>query len=150
METQIVEPTPLNIELFEKVKAYLREQPLRLDMEDWISTYVGSDEYKPPCNTVCCIAGACLLVSGTVKSESEYLASNISPSTKAKELFGLTSDEANQMFMVSHWPYDLKMEYYRTREKYLTYRERQTAKVELVCQVIDRAIADRELANLTE
>jgi hypothetical protein len=138
-----------NLELAEKVKAYLREQPLRLGMGDWITRYEGAQEYAPPCNTVCCVAGATLIVAGIVRDAADYAAragkDYIHAADKARELLGISENDADKLFYVQHWPKNQNREYYAAVDTY--YRDipqLQKERVELTCQVIDYVIAHPE------
>jgi len=62
----------LNIELFEKVKAHILEEPRRLSQITWVTTReqqpvrfaeIVSSDQEPPCGTVACVAGWTSLLS---------------------------------------------------------------------------------------
>lgn len=128
---------PLNLELFDRIKAHLRAHPEQLDMDCWAQTL------GPDCGTVACIAGwACLLEDLVRPGESVHSRPNATPKGWAladrhaiccgvQDLggaaLGLTASEANNLFFVLNWPLELQRRY-------------AVDSVEVVCAMIDLTI----------
>lgn len=129
---------PLNLPLFDRIKAHITAHPDQFDMNSWWT--VGS------CGTACCIAGwACALDELTVMplgfgslprptDKGIALAAVCKEnSTAASELarmaLGLTHAEAARLFYDHRWPDHLQ-----------TMDDRAVA----ACLMIDEIIADRE------
>jgi hypothetical protein len=133
-----------NLELVEKVKAYLREKPLRLNMGDWVARYEGPKEFEPPCKTVCCVAGAVVIVAGVVKDWLEYANnSGCVAANDAQRLLGISQSDADKLFYTQHWPRDLGRQYdnlWEIKDRV----KRKKMEVELACQAIDYVIAHPE------
>ena len=121
-----------NIELFEKVKAFLREEPKRFYM---FGIIVRPEEveffntFDPPCGTACCIYGAACLVTDTKPEDSFVI--------HGADLFGISGPQARRLFMVGFWPQDLISEYYNAHDD-----SNPAAAVEVGCAMIDAIIAE--------
>lgn len=88
----------MNTELLLKVKAHILEEPLRLDMGDWIHS---SD--TAPCGTEACIAGwACILASPEEKIASAFNRADIQSS--ATRLLDITKNQSAALFFTDAWP----------------------------------------------
>ena len=108
----------MNIPLLKKIQKHIKEEPRRLNMDDWILrkdefiqnkkqlAYVLSRKIKdiPKCGTVCCIAGWADVLSGN--GQFSY--------NRAKTILNLTSDQASQLFFVGGWPKEFRSEFEST------------------------------------
>jgi len=106
---------------------YIEKEPKRLDMNTWGEIYskgaeVDENEQElPPCKTVACLAGTCLLVTRagldflresyvTKEHANSYHEGNIDfPShtpDKAEEILGITDAQAKNLFYFADWRSD--------------------------------------------
>lgn len=130
--------------LVEQVKAYLREEVRRFDMEEGITKYEKHAEGLPDCLTTCCIAGAICLVKnkGVPFIFSQYKKSQASwpivEDFAGKALTGLSypyhEEFSRTVFYVENWPEDLLNDW---RE--LNAHDK-AGQVELACQRLDRFV----------
>ena len=105
---------PLNVELLQKVKAAILEDPRRLDMCEWVSEHPDpemcttevhwlAEDQIPPCGTVACIAGWAAVLAGHRLFSLDAVRA------------ALVGDDGyaplNDLFYVGHWPYDLAERY---------------------------------------
>jgi hypothetical protein len=91
----------MNVELLEKVKQHILEEPRRYNQQHWIG--VGETEIRkrfgkvgdlPPCGTMACIAGwTCILAGVDLKGVDLF-----SISDKAEELLGINCIQADRLF----------------------------------------------------
>ena len=114
-------------------------------MNDWItdSYYPKGNPNAPPCGTMCCIAGAAVIVGTYVKNRNDMLEFGGSVSSKATELLGLSWSQGEDLFYVSGWPQELLDRWEETN----SIEDEQTqrfVRVELGCQRIDHLIATDE------
>lgn len=113
----------LNVELLERVKAHILEEPKRLAM----GTFAERNE-EAPCGTVACIAGWSLVLEKGARMVTKKLADFgegyyedhfvyrnnrpiDDPHEHAKKILGLTEEEAMTLFYVEDWPDDLTVNY---------------------------------------
>ena len=125
----------MNVELLQKVKEHILEEPLRLHMEVWVVTkqafedvsenYLGNYDglVFPACNTVGCISGWASVLSGSIDGRSN----------KGAEFLQLSDAEAEGLFHVAQWPLEFSSQYRRTESQSM-----ERAKV--VAAVIDAFI----------
>ena len=111
-----------------KVVDYIREEPLRLDMQDWgykvsnpknkklmqeLREQINNEETPPPCGTVGCLAGSAIFALSSKTQlrntldvytelgdgkETLYVLPNHSDSI-ARDLLGLNGDQADALFL---------------------------------------------------
>jgi hypothetical protein len=138
----------MNVKLLREVQQYIREEPRRMNMDKGIAGSGRLSSNMPPCATVCCIAGAAVLLHyGVTKDEIPY--ESIQPK------FGVSSDGSElswnnvrveailaleldflpyqELFYVHNWPelfYDKIDKLRRGTPEY----------VEVVCERIDAFI----------
>lgn len=85
--------TPEQLELLEKIKQFLREEPRRFDMGSWGKHIKGKPNGEtPPCRTVFCLAGTALVVSGQYRYRGKR--------------FKLTAEEREYFGQKTHTKYD--------------------------------------------
>jgi hypothetical protein len=128
----------MNIEMLEKVKTFLREEPRRLNMTEWVSPSYEVGTNAPPCGTVCCIAGATLLLATNSHNFVEFAATTRpwSVEKQAREVLGLSVVEARDLFYTAFWPEDLLRMYNDADDDKAT-------QVEMVCKRIDRLVSSQ-------
>jgi hypothetical protein len=126
----------INIDLFQKVKEAILEEPQRLGMGDWIA---GPSSFyhvkqKPRCGTVACIAGWAAIVA----HRERYQASIPLAAEKAKfrpwenaiRELNLPPGDDNKLFYHSSWPHPFL-------EQYDGHNEGTAANAAVVCARID-------------
>jgi hypothetical protein len=130
----------MNTELLLKVKAHILEEPRRIWMSVWkkdadqklsseyekgwlVPPTILTENERPPCNTVGCIAGWATTLAGK-DFGSEY---------QAAKLLELDIDQKTKLFYVPNWPSDFQY----------AYRHAQDAKerADAVARRIDHFIA---------
>lgn len=109
-----------------KIIAYLEEEPKRLEMGHWgiilpegtvqVDGVEDQSQPAPPCGTVACVAGTCLLVSktgidflkeyGAIKKQgsTEYIHFPNSSPEKAASILGISEEKASSLFYFKNWP----------------------------------------------
>lgn len=97
----------MNVELLQKVKAYILEEPRRLRMRFWLMKHDPDldnlDNLAPPCGTVACIAGTiCLLKNPDIKIDDVRTTLNIMK--QAAGFAGLNNFQCERLFYASAWP----------------------------------------------
>lgn len=79
---------------------YFKEEPRRLDMEDWHQGHL--QDYNPPCGTTACFAGATCIKFKTARQshyDSSYYLPPISGwGESAAKILGLTDSQADRLF----------------------------------------------------
>lgn len=124
---------PINVELLQRVKAHILEEPRRIGMGHWLQRagygVVLKDDYEsplpsalhPPCGTVACIGGwaHCFQRISEMERRQSGGCSNPAalqcilafgqPSIRGERLpysnlLGLDEDQALRLFHVCHWP----------------------------------------------
>lgn len=103
----------LNIELLQKVKKHILEEPKRLAMIHWTlrglpGQFLTSEGWGeigervfPPCGTVGCIAGWTCMLSGMASGTR----------SSAEELLEISRFESDSLFMVEDWPEPIRTQY---------------------------------------
>lgn len=88
----------MNIPKLRKLKKFILAEPRRYNQNTWF-TKCGPfvDEQKPPCGTVCCLAGAACLMEGFNYKEMLFADQNTIGQDAAK-ILGLAKDEAMHFF----------------------------------------------------
>jgi len=92
----------MNVELLQKVKEHVLEEPSRFQMGDVIHRANPGESYcdlgieitVPKCGTVACIAGWSLVLSGERSTDMG----------KAEELLGISDVEGDRLFLMGRWP----------------------------------------------
>lgn len=132
----------LNVELLERVKAHILEEPRRFEMASWAEH---SDD--APCGTAACIAGWALILEKGARLLDDgvtLLYRNnrriLSEGNDAARLLGIDIKIAMELFSVSRWPSDLEYEYLDL--EYDDSLEGRQAKAEIAARRIDRFIAE--------
>ncbi len=109
----------MNVELLLKVKAVILEEPRRIDMNDWGSTWDQSEAGRlgrdlPPCGTTACIAGWAATIDRmgrkrlkTTAGALRSVARHRSLCSAGKEALGLDEQVARELFFDEYWPVDL-------------------------------------------
>jgi hypothetical protein len=120
----------MDVEMVEKVKAYLREEPRRLYMGDWIRASL-----QAPCGTVCCIAGAAIIVGTDIKDARMFNRSAVPPEDTASRLLDINPNQADVLFYVTRWPREFQEEYADAGA--LSFPQAYEKKVEVVCSRLD-------------
>ena len=97
--------------ILRKVKTRVLKEPGRLDMREWA---ISKSDFRPPCNTVGCIAGnvlvAEMLDQGVKFKRGEdmldrYLEQNYEGiGMAARRVLELDEDQYNRLFFVGFWP----------------------------------------------
>lgn len=104
----------MNVELLQKVKEKILEEPLQFAMEEYFTPEVyGMDaprEKIPNCGTAACIAGWVLTLH-TGKNPRELWLADIPISSRAARLLGLTWEEGDRLFILSGWPFSFGKRY---------------------------------------
>jgi hypothetical protein len=106
----------MNSELIDRVKAFMREEPRRINMGIWVRDNVDwfaaanfpltvNANALPPCGTICCVAGAVIVL--TLPRSQWHMISG--PIYAAQQLSGaaVKSDEASywrRFFDTATWP----------------------------------------------
>lgn len=103
----------MNVELLERVKAHILEDPRRLDMELWIQDKMYGPD-SPPCGTVGCIAGWAveLTEGGAAHFRSSYI------TEEARKLLDLTFQQSGTLFHTDSWPEEFRDAYAATYKNY--------------------------------
>src|SRR5205085_3736773 len=108
--TTMNEPT-LN-EIFQKVKTFFREEPLRFDMELWCSRSMISTVLTPPCRTVGCLAYGIIMATGQEHPLYETFAE------AARQTLGIDEMVSAKLFYVENWPQPFKSDYLISHNDY--------------------------------
>jgi hypothetical protein len=103
----------MNIELLQRVKTHILEEPRRLSMNAWFYNVNPEQGGNPPCETVGCIAGWADFLKHGVVIGNEQIGSSLE----------LTGDQRKRLFYAHYWP-----EPFWTRYIYSTSKE-ENAKV---------------------
>lgn len=128
-ETHVRTITELNGE-----KAFQFYEPLG-------STHDPTVQVIPPCNTVGCIAGWATMLS--IKDMTQLLQFGVQDFIRnGRRLLGLSDNEANVLFYISHWPESFRDEYKRYSED--SSFEAAQKRADIVGRVIDKFIEYKE------
>ncbi|SRR5258708_6225643 len=128
----------MNLELFEKIKQDIMEEPRRLYMDGFIRTWskweIKIDKNAPPCGTAACIAGKACLLSGKI-----HLDNMLAISSYAIDLLDISYLRRLEggrvpLFYLEYWPEKLRNKH----EKAKSPRGRAKA----ACDAIDAFIRD--------
>ena len=125
----------MNIELLNKVKAHILEEPRRLEMVDWImeGDEIPSPE-KPPCGTAACIAGWAAMLDGGFQRGIHF------PRTYATDALKIDRfGEAERLFYLSQWPAQFKFD--KDRPDVSFYKLDKETQARLTAARIDYFIA---------
>jgi hypothetical protein len=119
----------MNKPLLKQIAREIAQEPLRLDMTDWINT----EDLVAQCHTTACIAGwACVIDQGKKvlgannghlemkrwKQLAFHVGALINPDNKAIQILGITKDQANALFLVRYWPEPFGPQYLRLDYQY--------------------------------
>jgi hypothetical protein len=98
---------------------YFEDEPLRLDMDDWVRVSNNPDMHDPPCGTVACMAGSAIVLQAkergveimSLYQDIKYgqpvhddLHSRQSLHDFGKEFYDLTEEQAKVLFYTGRWP----------------------------------------------
>lgn len=97
--------TQQSIDILQKVKQHILEEPRRLRMTTWFYKTDLVDPMSPPCGTIGCIAGFTVMLSGKIV-EVETV------QEEAMELLGINDKQAGELFYTSQWPQRFSTEYF--------------------------------------
>lgn len=96
----------INVELLERVKAHILEEPTRFDMGDFVIQGEYLENFAanfgrpiPPCGTIACIAGWAVLLS-----EGQTSGAGSDVQAEAEALLGLSVEQRERLFYTSNWP----------------------------------------------
>lgn len=124
-ESTVKRRRKVNIELLEKVRSHILEEPRRLDMEDWIDYVAGKPE-SPACGTTGCIAGWAVLLTipeliGCASDNSglpeKFLDIIWNTNEEATRLLDLSEDEETRLFYLDEWPESYRLAYNAARSQ---------------------------------
>jgi hypothetical protein len=98
----------MNVELLQKIKAHILEEPKRVCMSSWRlrgSDIERADLMRPACDTVCCISGWAAELSGSKDyiGRADLLGldgTSERPTTSQED----TASQAQRLFYTSCWP----------------------------------------------
>lgn len=117
----------MNVELLEKVKQHILEEPKRLWMGDWAFKVSPTDENAPACGTVGCIAGWASLLSNPTQPFSDVANSADDPNVNNLDL---DEDTAWRLFYVDSWPVQFVDAYDKARGDLTKRAEITAARIE--------------------
>ena len=90
----------MNTTKINEIVEYFKEEPRRLDMEDWHQGNL--DKYNPPCGTTACFAGATCIKFGTAEPiagrPGYYFYPEVGWAESAAKILGLTNSQADRLF----------------------------------------------------
>jgi len=111
--------------ILRKVLDYIEQEPSRLEMGQWgyilpddvkeVDGVGGNPQPSPPCGTIACLAGTCLLVTkagndflqehGAFKErgQTDWVSFPDETPEKAAEILGLSEDRAKKLFFFQKW-----------------------------------------------
>lgn len=98
----------VNVDLFQKVKEKILEEPRRFDMSVW-GNHVPllPPETYPPCGTVACIAGWALLLESGAEAKGFDFCSPV----KAAKVLALPLERRGEVFHAERWPDSFRARY---------------------------------------
>lgn len=128
----------MNVELFEKIKTHVREEPKRLYMGDWVMRKLPSlddnrPDFFPECGTVACMAGWAVLLNTPL--DPLYVRSYLVES-QARKALDIDGEQASGLFYVGNWPKEFLRAYTGTEDR----KER----AEIFCSRIDHFLQHGE------
>lgn len=130
----------MNLELFDKVKKAITEEPKRLNIWDWQSRGY-PEPVAPACGTVGCIAGWADILNRTEGNTDPEVIRGIELSTftyeEGRKALGLTHEQADYLFDPASWPHDLEWKVGKTKAG--SYDQSK-----VVCEAIDAFLKDPE------
>ena len=116
---------PVNVELLQRIKQHILQEPKRLQMNIWRNRFSGTN--APSCGTIACIAGWAVELG-----DPNMLLPERTVLDRALELLGLTNDvrEYAQLFCVRYWREPWKTAYANAWEN-------QERKVQVTASYLD-------------
>ena len=126
----------MNIELLNKVKAHILEEPRRLEMVDWIvdAEEIPVEDNRPPCGTAGCIAGWAAMLDGGFNRSIHF------PRRYATDALGIDPyGQAERLFYLSQWPAQFKFD--KDRPDVSFYKLDKETQARLTAARIDYFIA---------
>ncbi len=138
----------MNLEMFEKVKAWMRQYPERVDMREYFARddLVGleleslatlADETSSNwCGTTACIAGIAILLgirAGIVAPETIHGSPMDAPLHVAARVLNIGEDAALMLFFEFNWTKELNWAY--------ACATSQRGRADIMCKAIDQFIA---------
>ncbi len=141
----------MNIELLEKVKERIRNEPTHFDMADWFRNNPDNMRARAQdgfggCGTAACIAGWCCIAAhkGNEKDLGDIInalilgAGNGSAEYRATQLLDITPGQAHCLFYSNKWPNPFYREYTEAQTGCPTTGRRDFARqAEITCRRID-------------
>lgn len=124
----------MNVELLNKIKERITEEPRQFDMGTWFSPY--SPEI-PNCGTAACIAGWALAISYNENPQRANLLAlkeGTGYALPASRFLGLSYLESTRLFYTNQWPLRFFWAYH---EEGISPKE----KARIACERIDQFIA---------
>ena len=102
----------MNIELLQRVRDHILEDPRRLNMHEWIinvsKKHANTWNHRyPPCGTIACIAGWTILLAYPEKKQ-EYISN---PEQVAANILQIDDRQARELFYIGQWPVDYQKRY---------------------------------------
>ena len=94
----------MNVKLLRKVEKFLLDEPRRFDMSNWVidsNSKLARVLKPPPCGTMCCIAGAAVVIHEKIKLNHTDLTSVFG---KSMGILDLPQDQAERLFAARNWP----------------------------------------------
>jgi hypothetical protein len=95
-------------DIFEKVKTFFREEPLRFDMDTWCSHPLQLTPVSPPCGTIGCLAYGIVTVTENAPYAESY-------ASCARRILGIDETLSELLFYVENWPQPYKSDYIRSQ-----------------------------------
>jgi len=102
----------MNVTKIREALNYLVAEPLRLDMGVYKSRAY-TNETKPPCGTVCCLAGAAIILEASATGRKFH-----SIAEPGARLFEINLPEATRLFHVQYWPTQFKFPFQKLNYDY--------------------------------
>jgi hypothetical protein len=121
----MIDKTKLNIPLLRQIQAFIKEEPRRFDMSDWLSRWrkeeTEEDHRLPPCGTTGCIGGAAVLLSGVkcLTHEIPVYAGRLLGLTSKDDLVNENNWDENEdlrrLFLADTWPEPFNSQHHAAR-----------------------------------
>lgn len=96
----------MNIQNLEKAIKFFEDEPLRLNMSEWIHSVRGISFKTPPCGTLACLAGSACLLTIAEKGQAFYdeLFPDFGWTGIAIKYFDISEEQGNKLFFIVKWP----------------------------------------------
>jgi hypothetical protein len=103
-------------EIFEKVKTFFREEPLRFNMDVWCNLSLVPNVLTPPCKTVGCLAFGIIEATGQKHPYHQTFAE------AARQTLGIDESVSDKLFYVENWPQPYRNDYQISTTDYIRHR----------------------------